>query len=585
VKLTTGKANVPEEDFVTVVRRAQAGDNDAFADLFHQLHQPILNYVYRTVGDRQAAEDITQDAFIRAHERMGQLGPPWDFKSWLYRIASNLALDYLRKGRRFVDVDDPEDLRARPTTRRPAERQVQSEEVKRSVHESILMMPATYRQALLLREINGLSYQETASAMECSYDNARQLVHRARLNFREIHGLRMMAASGAVACRELDDLLSAYQDGELDVDQRKSARKHIATCEHCQETEDDLKKVMGLMGALIPISPSPGWAASVLEQIQAEVPAGRFDSPGDVSSVGGGSGGPGDGAGGGIGGGLIPGGWLMKGAIVLGALLLAGGLVFLVSGAAITLMGGGNPIPGEPSPEPIPDEAIMPPPEGEPTKTSTSAPVSEAQDENSVPTFTATSTVSATACTAVVVADVNATCRAGPGQIWDPLGYLLQGEDASIDGRDAAGNWWWILNPDAQGHCWVWDGAVSTVCYDGEAFIIPAPPTPTPPDTQPPTISVSHAPTDTWRPNEDDTVTITASASDSGGVGKIEVWVRPPLAKQFQLSKTCTNIASCTYSGGPYSPGELYYYAKAWDLAGNDASSSQISTTVHVIVR
>jgi RNA polymerase sigma-70 factor (ECF subfamily) len=173
VKLTTGKANVPEEDIVTVVRRAQAGDKDAFADLFHQLHQPILNYVYRTVGDRQAAEDITQDAFIRSHERIGQLGPPWDFKSWIYRIASNLALDYLRKGRRFVDVEDPEDLRTSPTTRRPAERQVQSEEVKRSVHESILMMPTTYRQALLLREINGLSYQETASAMECSYDNAR----------------------------------------------------------------------------------------------------------------------------------------------------------------------------------------------------------------------------------------------------------------------------------------------------------------------------------------------------------------------------------------------------------------------------
>jgi RNA polymerase sigma-70 factor (ECF subfamily) len=573
---------VPEEDIVTVVRRAQAGDKDAFADLFHQLHQPILNYVYRTVGDRQAAEDITQDAFIRSHERIGQLGPPWDFKSWIYRIASNLALDYLRKGRRFVDVEDPEDLRTSPTTRRPAERQVQSEEVKRSVHESILMMPTTYRQALLLREINGLSYQETASAMECSYDNARQLVHRARLNFREIHGLRMMAASGAIACRELDDLLSAYQDGELDADQRKAARKHIATCEYCQETEDDLKKVMGLMGALVPISPSPGWAASVLEQIRAEVPAGRFDSPSDVSSGGGGSGGTGDGAGGGM---ILPGGWLLQGAIVLGALLLAGGLIFLVSGAAMTLIGGGDPISGEPSPEPIQESAIMPPPGGEPTKTSTLAAVSEAQDEILVSTNTPTPTEPSTACTAVVVADVNATCRAGPGQIWDPRGYLLQGEGAPIDGRDAAGNWWWILNPDAQGHCWVWDGAVSAVCYEGEAPIILAPPTPTPLDTQPPAISVSHAPTGTWRPNEDDTVTITASASDSGGVGKIEVWVRPPLEKQFQLSKTCTNTASCTYSGGPYSPGELYYYARAWDLVGNDASSSQVSTTVHIVLQ
>ncbi len=576
---------MPEEDFITVVRRAQAGDKDAFADLFHQLHQPILNYVYRTVGDRPAAEDITQDAFIRAHERIGQLGPPWDFKSWLYRIASNLAVDYLRKGQRFVDVEEPEDLRGPPTTRRPAERKVQSEEVKRSVHQSILMMPTAYRQALLLREINGLSYPQMANAMECSYDNARQLVHRARLNFREIHGLRMMATSGAIACRELDDLLSAYQDGELDADQRTAARKHIATCEYCQETEGDLKKVMGLMGALIPISPSSGWAAGVLEQLRAEVPPGRLETYGDVSGEGGGSGGTGGGAGGGLGGGLIPGGGLLKGAIVLGALLLAGGLVFLVSGAAIRFMGGGDPISDEPSPSSISEGALQPPPGGEATKTSTSESESEAQEEMLAATLTPTSTVTTTACTAVVVADVNATCRAGPGQIWDPLGYLLQGEDTPIEGRDAAGNWWWVLNPDAQGHCWVWDGAVSTVCYGGDASIIPAPSTPTPPDSQPPTISVSHTPTGAWRPNEDEAVTISASASDPGGVEKIEIWVRPPLAKQFQLSKTCTNTAKCNYAGGPYPPGDLTYYARAWDPAGNDTSSSQVSTTVHAVLR
>ncbi len=60
----------PGQDLIALVRRAQTGDGEAFTQLFHQLHQPVLNYIYRTVGDRQAAEDITQDAFIRAHERV-----------------------------------------------------------------------------------------------------------------------------------------------------------------------------------------------------------------------------------------------------------------------------------------------------------------------------------------------------------------------------------------------------------------------------------------------------------------------------------------------------------------------------------
>jgi len=158
---------------IALVRRAQAGDGEAFAQLFHQLHQSVLNYIYRTVGDRHAAEDITQDAFIRAHERVGQLGPPWDFKSWVFRIASNLAIDYLRQGKRFVDVEEPMEMGRPPTTQRPAERQVQRGEAREAVEATLVLMPTKYRQALVLREINGLAYGEVATALECNYDNAR----------------------------------------------------------------------------------------------------------------------------------------------------------------------------------------------------------------------------------------------------------------------------------------------------------------------------------------------------------------------------------------------------------------------------
>ena len=86
-----------------LAQRAQRGDRAAFGDLFDRHHQSLLNYVFHMVEDRQQAEDIGHKAFLRAFERLGQLGPPWDFKSWLYRIATNLAVDWLRRRNRWVD--------------------------------------------------------------------------------------------------------------------------------------------------------------------------------------------------------------------------------------------------------------------------------------------------------------------------------------------------------------------------------------------------------------------------------------------------------------------------------------------------
>ncbi|TFH36540.1 MAG: RNA polymerase sigma factor, partial [Anaerolineales bacterium] len=195
-----GRAKVASGDWAELVHRAQAGDGDAFTELFQQLHSPVLNYIYRTVGDRQVAEDVTQDAFIRAHQRIGQLGPPFDFKSWVFRIASNLAIDSLRQSKRFVDLDEPMEPLGPMTTKRPAERRVQQDQARKSVQDTLALMPTAYRQAIVLRELNGLGYQEVATTLECSYDYARQLVHRARLNFRELHGMRLLATSGAVQC-------------------------------------------------------------------------------------------------------------------------------------------------------------------------------------------------------------------------------------------------------------------------------------------------------------------------------------------------------------------------------------------------
>lgn len=583
------EAKLLDNDLVALTRRAQAGDQDAFADLFNLLHQPVLNYVYHMLGDLPSAEDITQDAFIRAHERVHELGPPWDFKSWIYRIASNLAIDSLRKGKRFVDVEEPEVLRSPPTTRRPAERQVQQHEVEDSVHATLLTLPASYRQAILLREFNGLSYKEMAIAMECSYDNARQLVHRARLSFRENHGIRMMAASGAERCQELDDLLSAYQDGELTAEQRKAVKAHIASCPHCKETERDLRKVAAFMGALIPIDPSPAWAAAVREQLRAR-PLPETPAPAEQSPAGGGESAGAGGGSGGSGGGLTtaPGMGGLWGKAGIAALFVVGGLFFFAAGAlALDRLGslpaplpeGGVPSAGAATPEKVAPET--------PTVTEE---VRLASADDGEPSPTASVTVTATPCTYQVEATKNLTCRFGPDTVYQPLGYLLEGESAAVEGVNTEETWLWILNPDANGHCWVWEGGVEATC-PSEVPVIAAPPTPVPPtdtpipDTTPPSVQVSFSPTGQWRPNEDDRITFTAQAADDVGVARIEIWVRAPNAASFTLLKACQGTETCVGLGGPYPPGTLVYYAKAFDEAGNESSSKSMSVKIYVVLR
>jgi RNA polymerase sigma-70 factor, ECF subfamily len=575
--LSEENVKVPGRDDVALVQRAQQGEDEAFATLFNQLHQLVLNYVYHMLGDRQAAEDVTQDAFIRAHERIGQLGPPWDFKSWVFRIASNLAVDYLRRNRRFVDLEEPTMMAEAPITKRPSERGVQRNEARLAVWSTLDAMPTVYRQALILREFNGQSYKEVSQALECTYANARQLVHRARMRFREQHGMRLSLEAGVERCRVLGDLLSAFHDGELDEQQRAAVEAHIKTCPQCRQTEEDLKKVGALIAGLAPIMPSQAWIAKVFDQLGIET----VPTPGGAGGQGGphaGSSSPPGGGAGGMGGGGSSAGWwntisgwswMMKmGAFIMASAIIIGGVVL----TSLLLS------PHPPSPlDPLPSEASDS--EASDTPTPGAAQDSIVEDEplavTASPTLdnTATQTTTATLGPPVATGNENCNCRFGPSSDYDVVGYLLEDQSAPIDGRNAEWTWWWIERQDGYGHCWVWDGLV-TVSGDTSAVpIIIPPPTSTPDDTTPPSVSISHSPSGSTRPASDDVVKFTAQAQDDGEIERIEIWVYPAGSNNPVQVAACQNTTSCVYSGGPYPPGNLIYYARAYDTAGNAGES------------
>jgi RNA polymerase sigma-70 factor (ECF subfamily) len=583
--LTEESVKVPGRDDVALVQRAQQGEDEAFADLFNQLHQLVLNYVYHMLGDRQAAEDVTQDAFIRAHERIGQLGPPWDFKSWVFRIASNLAVDYLRRNRRFVDLEEPTMMAEEPITKRPSERGVQRNEAREAVWNTLDGMPTIYRQVLILREFNGQSYKEVSQALECTYDNARQLVHRARMHFRERHGMRLSLEAGVERCRELGDLLSAYHDGELDEELRAAVEAHIRTCEQCRQTEEDLKKVGVLVAGLVPIVPSPAWISKVFDQLGIQtVPSG-----GGQGAPQAGSGTPPGGGAGGMGGGgasagwmnMISGwGWMMKtGAFLMASAIIIGSLVL----SSLILS------PEPPSPlAPIPSESSG----SEELDTSTPNPLPEipGTDDPESPTVsptkedTATQTTTATLGPPMATGNENSNCRFGPSVDYDVVSYLLKDQSAPIDGRNAEWTWWWIKKQDGYGHCWVSD---SQVMVSGDTSMVPiinSPPTSTPDDSTPPTVTIGYSPTGYRRPSTLDVSTFTAQAQDASPIDRIEIWIRATRANIFVKVATCQDAASCVYSVGPYNSGNLSFFARAYDTAGNMGESAQQTMEIFTVV-
>jgi RNA polymerase sigma-70 factor (ECF subfamily) len=332
---------------VQLVLRAQEGDKSAFAELFTHYEGRIFGYLYRMVGERTWAEDLAQEAFVRAYQHIGTLGPPYDFKSWLYRIASNLALDGLRRYREeapLPDWDAGEAFAPEPTDGKAGpEQRASLSEVRSAVWRTLHGLSDTYRQILTLRELDGFSYREIAATLGISIDNVKVTLHRARLQFRDLYGYQVMVEQGRAECHVLDELLSAEMDGELDRSARRRVKAHVESCPVCQRTRKDLLAVASLLGVLAPVFPPPTLRTRFVTRLQHLPPP----QPSPPAPPGGGRP-PGHAA---AGGGGVP--W----PIVIGGL---GGLLILGFAAVLFLFL--LPQIGAPPPTPTPVPAASPPP-------------------------------------------------------------------------------------------------------------------------------------------------------------------------------------------------------------------------------
>jgi RNA polymerase sigma-70 factor (ECF subfamily) len=172
---------------LALVRRVQKGDKAAFDALVLKYQHKVLKLVQRYVRDPSEAEDVVQDAFIKAYRALPAFRGASAFYTWLYRIAINTAKNALvSASRRPVSFDlDAQDAgaaeyQARLKDTDTPERLLLTEEIRSTVNRAIDSLPEDLRTAIVLREIEGLSYEDIASSMDCPVGTVRSRIFRAR---------------------------------------------------------------------------------------------------------------------------------------------------------------------------------------------------------------------------------------------------------------------------------------------------------------------------------------------------------------------------------------------------------------------
>jgi RNA polymerase sigma-70 factor, ECF subfamily len=180
-----------------LVTFARTGSEKAYRELLDRYQRPVFSLIYRMMRDRELAEDLAQETFVKVFNNLEKYNPKYKFSSWIFKIASNLAIDNLRKkepktvsldGSRYARTDD-EVAASRISVASEDEDPEQlllAKELGAEIESAIGSLRAEYRTAILLRHVEGRPYEEIAEIMEVPLGTVKTYIHRARSELREL---------------------------------------------------------------------------------------------------------------------------------------------------------------------------------------------------------------------------------------------------------------------------------------------------------------------------------------------------------------------------------------------------------------
>ncbi len=192
-------ANLPDADVVVL---AQQGREAAFRELIRRYERPVFSLIFRMVRDRETAEDLSQETFIKVLNHVDKYRPEFKLSSWLFKIANNVAIDHMRKrhvetismdgsphARSVAEAEASSfDVEARGET---ALEEMESKELGSAIERAIARLRPEYRSCIMLRHVEGRSYEEIAATLDLPLGTVKTYIHRARHELRkELEHLR-----------------------------------------------------------------------------------------------------------------------------------------------------------------------------------------------------------------------------------------------------------------------------------------------------------------------------------------------------------------------------------------------------------
>ena len=227
-----------------LIAMARAGNPSAFETIVDRYQGRLLGFCRQMLGSTEDAEDVLQEVFVNAYRAMLADEREINLRPWLYRIARNRCLNHLRKP--TADAQESMDMVPAVEASSTAEK-VHNREEFRQILSDVNKLPETQRSALLLREMDALSYEEIAAAMETTVPSVKSLLVRARISLAEASQARLLT------CGEVRIELGEAAEGLRKVS--APVRRHVRECEECADFRSQVRSNEKALAALFPIGP------------------------------------------------------------------------------------------------------------------------------------------------------------------------------------------------------------------------------------------------------------------------------------------------------------------------------------------
>jgi RNA polymerase sigma-70 factor, ECF subfamily len=188
--MVNSKSGFGELSDAEILAEVAAGNIDAYGKIVGRYRGRLYNFVFRFVSDRETAEDIVQETFLRTFRKRKEYRAIANFSTWLFTIAGNLAKSELRRRKRWRlfsihrDDDSETGIELPDETYRP-DKVAESSLADDHIHDAIAALPDNYRQVILLRDVEGMAYQEIAEIVDCPVGTVKSRVNRARLKLQQ----------------------------------------------------------------------------------------------------------------------------------------------------------------------------------------------------------------------------------------------------------------------------------------------------------------------------------------------------------------------------------------------------------------